>query len=235
MESWLSGRKQQFTKLPNFKRFQGFESLTLRSEYRLSVDPKAYICSLGIYVSSNPLAFSAKGFELHSKSDLYHDVPFHSQFSDITPLEWRKVGCGIASVAMLIDFYSAEVVSVDTLLTQGIASNAYLSDAGWTHNGLINLSKQFGLDGASYSLSHLTMESAFVELERVVKEGPVMVSVHYTFKPTNPIPHLAVVTGIDNDRVYYNDPAEAVGQNSISIQQFQSAWKKRYIEIRPAA
>jgi ABC-type bacteriocin/lantibiotic exporter with double-glycine peptidase domain len=162
-------------------------------------------------------------------------VPFHSQFSDITPLEWRKVGCGIASVAMLIDFYSAEVVSVDTLLTQGIASNAYLSDAGWTHNGLINLSKQFGLDGASYSLSHLTMESAFVELERVVKEGPVMVSVHYTFKPTNPIPHLAVVTGIDNDRVYYNDPAEAVGQNSISIQQFQSAWKKRYIEIRPEA
>jgi len=168
-------------------------------------------------------------------SNPYHDVPFYSQFTDITPLEWRKVGCGIASVAMLIDFYSSEVVSVDTLLTQGIAANAYLSDAGWTHNGLINLSKQFGLDGSSYSLSHLTMESAFVELERVVKEGPVMVSVHYTFKPTNPIPHLAVVTGIDNNRVYYNDPAEAVGQNSISIEQFQSAWKKRYIEIRPAA
>ena len=30
MESWLSGRKQQFTKLPNLYRFQGFESLTLR-------------------------------------------------------------------------------------------------------------------------------------------------------------------------------------------------------------
>jgi len=172
---------------------------------------------------------------VHTTSDPYHDVPFYSQFADITPVEWRKVGCGIASVAMLIDFYSSEIVDVDSLLLAGIKSNAYLDDAGWTHNGLIDLSKQFNLDGASYSLSHLTMESAFMALEGVVKEGPVMVSVHYTFKPTNPIPHLAVVTGIDNERVYYNDPAEAVGQNSISIEQFQSAWKKRYIEIRPAA
>jgi hypothetical protein len=30
MESWLSGRKQQFTKLPSLNGFQGFESLTLR-------------------------------------------------------------------------------------------------------------------------------------------------------------------------------------------------------------
>ena len=30
MESWLSGRKQQFTKLPSLYGLQGFESLTLR-------------------------------------------------------------------------------------------------------------------------------------------------------------------------------------------------------------
>lgn len=63
-ESWLSGRKQQFTKLPNPYRFQGFESLTLRQEYRLSVDPEALILGLRMNVSSNPLAFTVKGFEL---------------------------------------------------------------------------------------------------------------------------------------------------------------------------
>lgn len=42
----------------------GFESLTLRTGYRLSVDPKAYIYRLKIDVVSNPLAFTAKGFEL---------------------------------------------------------------------------------------------------------------------------------------------------------------------------
>ena len=164
----------------------------------------------------------------------FHDVPFYSQFTDITPVAWRKIGCGIASVAMLIDFYSSEEVSVDELLQQGIDANAYLDDAGWTHSGLINLAKQFGLSGQSNGLTHLTMDVAFDELTSAVSKGPVMVSVHYTFQPTNPIPHLAVVTGIDAEYVYYNDPAESVGQNSISIAQFQSAWKKRYIEIRPA-
>ena len=165
--------------------------------------------------------------------ELYHDVPFYSQFTDITPVSWRKVGCGIASTAMLIDFYSTEAVDVDVLLQQGIAANAFLSDAGWTHQGLINLTKQFGLNGASVSLSHLTMAAAFTALETAVTEGPVMASVHYTFQPTNPIPHLAVITGIDDNRVYYNDPAEQQGEGDISIAQFKSAWKKRYIEIRP--
>ena len=64
MESWLSGRKQQFTKLPSLYGFQGFESLTLRSEYRLSVDPEALILRLRIEVSLNPLVFTTKGFEL---------------------------------------------------------------------------------------------------------------------------------------------------------------------------
>jgi len=58
------------------------------------------------------------------------------------------------------------------------------------------------------------------------------VSVHYTFKPTNPIPHLVIVTGVEDGKVYYNDPAEKSGNGSISIEQFQSAWKKRYIAIR---
>jgi len=60
-----------------------------------------------------------------------------------------------------------------------------------------------------------------------------MMSVYLTFQPTNPIPHLAVITGIDNKRVYYNDPVEPQGQGNISIEQFKSAWPKRYIEIRP--
>ena len=42
----------------------GFESHTLRPKYRLSVDPKAYVYGLRIEVVSNPLAFTAKGFEL---------------------------------------------------------------------------------------------------------------------------------------------------------------------------
>ncbi len=159
-------------------------------------------------------------------------VPFYSQFKDITQAEWKKVGCGIASLAMLIEFYEPGSVSVDTLLKEGISAGAYISDAGWSHAGLISLSKKYGLNGGSNDMSGSTMEAAFAKLKTVLKEGPVMVSVHYTFDPKNPIPHLVVINGVNDGKVYYNDPAEKSGGGSISISQFQSAWKKRYIQIR---
>lgn len=159
-------------------------------------------------------------------------VPFYSQFADISAPEWRKIGCGIASLAMLIDFYTTEDISVDALLKEGISANAYTGNAGWSHAGLIGLAKDHGLSGEAVYMTDLSMESAFSKLETELNEGPVMASVHYTFTPTNPIPHLVIITGVENGKVYYNDPAEKAGNGSISIEKFQSSWKKRYIAIR---
>lgn len=172
-------------------------------------------------------------FEIKSQTDNgIFKVPFYSQFEDITPAKWKKVGCGIASLAMLIEFYDPGSVSVDSLLQEGIRAEAY-TDAGWTHKGLIGLSKKHGLGGTSHDLSGSSMNVAFDKLKTVLKDGPVMVSIHYTFDPKNPIPHLVVVNGVSEDSVYYNDPSEKSGGGSISIKKFQNAWKKRYIEIRP--
>ena len=161
-------------------------------------------------------------------------VPFYSQFNDISAPEWKKVGCGITSLAMLINYYQPNEVTVDGLLKQGIAAGAYISDAGWSHAGLIGLAQKHGLTGESRSLADLSMENAFAALESEVADGPVMVSVHYMFEPTNPIPHLVVVNAVNDGLVYYNDPAEPSGNGAISISKFKSAWKKRYINIHPA-
>ncbi|HEY0964763.1 MAG TPA: C39 family peptidase [Candidatus Paceibacterota bacterium] len=160
-------------------------------------------------------------------------VPFYSQFKDISSPKWQGVGCGIASLAMLIDYYSDQSVSADSLLAKGVAANAFLKDAGWTHAGLVGLANGYGLDGSIVSLGHLSMSEAFTALEEELEAGPVMVSVHYTFEPTNPIPHLVVITGVKDGSVYYNDPAETQGGGSISVSKFQNSWKKRYIAIRP--
>lgn len=162
-------------------------------------------------------------------------VPFYSQFNDISAPNWQKVGCGIAATSMLIDYYSDEPLSVDGLLDRGIASGAFLTDAGWTHQGLINLTKVYGLDGRSVSLSAMSADAAFVELERVLEDGPVMASVYYTFTPGHPIPHLVVINDVKDGLVYYNDPAEPHGGGTISIEKFKPAWKQRYIAIRPTS
>lgn len=134
---------------------------------------------------------------------------------------------------MLVEYYRPNSINVDRLLAEGIAADAYLGNAGWIHAGLIGLAGDYNLTGHSHDMAHLSMSQAFEMLTDVVAEGPVMVSVHYTFDPQNPIPHLVVVHGVADGHVLYNDPAEAAGNGAISIAKFQSAWKKRYIAIRP--
>lgn len=168
--------------------------------------------------------------DVTQKTDVF-SVPFYSQLTDITAPAWKKIGCGIASLAMLIKFYNPDsFTSVDTLLKEGIAIDAY-SSAGWTYAGLIEVSHKYGLDGTTHDFGGSSMDVAFAAFEKALIVGPVMASVHYTFTPTNPIPHLVIVNGIKDDTLFYNDPAEPRGDGSIPVAQFKSSWKKRYIEF----
>ena len=169
---------------------------------------------------------------INTETGVYR-VPFYSQFNDISSRTWQKVGCGITDLAMLVDYYVDNAPSVETLLSQGIAVGAYMPNAGWTHQGLIDIAKKYGLDGASYDFSNLSSSAALAQLEKYVQDGPVMVSVHYKFDPKSTIPHLVVIDGITDGTLYYNDPAAKTGQLQISTANFLKAWKKRLIVIRP--
>jgi len=182
-------------------------------------------------IAAQSISFTAIPAEA-AKIQLVREVPFYSQFSDIYSVKWQKLGCGITSLAMLIEFYQPGTVSVDTLLQEGIDAGAFINGAGWSHNGLVLLAEKYGLKGKSYDLSYLDAGAAFAQLEESLKEGPVIVSVHYKFDPENPIPHLAVINGINNGLVYYNDPASVSGGGSISVRDFIEAWKKRFIVVR---
>jgi predicted double-glycine peptidase len=149
-------------------------------------------------------------------------VPFYSQFRDIESIKWQKVGCGIASLAMVIEFYNPAAVTVNALLLKGIASGAYDKNAGWIYKGLISLAADYGLSGKTYDLGKYTQDQAFTEFKKYLSDGPVIVSVHYKFDPKSTIPHLVVIDGIDDDTaVYYNDPALKTGQKTISIDDFK--------------
>lgn len=159
------------------------------------------------------------------------EVPFYSQFSDIGSAKWQKVGCGIASLAMLIDFYQPGMVTVDALLKQGIAAGAFNVVSGWSHQGLVSLAARYDLQGTTYDFSGSSAGVAFSQFAKAVNAGPVIASVHYKFDPKNPIPHLVVISGISDGRVYYNDPAAKSGGKDISVKDFMKAWKKRFITV----
>ena len=157
-------------------------------------------------------------------------LPFYSQFNDITLAKWKKIGCGVASAAMIINYYYPNSVSVNTLLQEGINSGAYINGAGWSHQGLANIFIEHGLIGKTFDLSQLSMDKAFEKLNEILeKDGPSIASVHYTFDPKNKIPHLVVINGVKDGLVYYNDPASDSGNKTISIEKFKNSWKKRFI------
>ncbi len=142
-------------------------------------------------------------------------------------------GCGVTSLAMVVDFYTPGIISVNKMLGQGIALGAYINNVGWSYAGLIKLAQKYGLDGKSYDLSSSTSAVAFDQFKNSLASGPVIVSVHYKFDPKSPLPHLLVVDGISNDTIYYNDPAAKTGDQEISTADFLKGWKKRFIVVRP--
>ena len=163
------------------------------------------------------------------------NVPFYSQFSDISSVGWQKLSCGIADLAMIINFYKPGAVLPETLLREGIHRGAFIAGAGWSHRGLVNLARPYGLEGKSYDFSSLSKDDAFSRLVKFLEEGPLIASVYYTFDPKSPIPHLVVIDGVDQGFIYYNDPAGREANQKISINSFLQGWKKRIIVIRPVA
>lgn len=162
------------------------------------------------------------------------NVPFYSQFEDITSQKWQKVACGVVSLAMVIDYYKP-AVSVDKLLNQAVASGAYNKSLGWMHKGIIDLSKKYGLKGIAYDLTKSTRDAAYSQFKNSLNTGPVIASVHYKIDPKNPVPHLIVIDAIKNGIVYYNDPAAKSGKKEISVANFLKAWKQKFIVLRPVA
>lgn len=161
------------------------------------------------------------------------NVPFYSQFADIISPRWQKVGCGITSLAMIINYYTPKAVTVNTLLAQGIAAGAYDYSAGWIYDGLIKLSQSYGLNGVYHDLSSFSPQAAFAKFQTYLAGGPVILSVHYKFDPQNTIPHLLVINGIKDGVVYYNDPATRGGTKRITVADFLIGWKRKVIVIRP--
>ncbi len=161
-----------------------------------------------------------------------YSVPLYSQISDISSVAWRQKGCGVADVAMIVDFYKPNTTTVQKVLEEAIKAGAYVKNVGWSHAGLAALAVKHGLVGKTVDLSIVKKEVAFSEFKNTVMEGPVIASIHRGFNPASPFGHLIVVTGFDDKLVYYNDPGKHDGIRTVPVADFMKGWKKRLIVIR---
>lgn len=179
---------------------------------------------------------------------MLHDVPFVSQYQGITDPGWQYRGCGITSVKMMLDFWHSldaahRTDDLDSLLSQGLRSGAYLDNIGWRHRGLVDLARLYGYDGYNVDASEKgpmprTPLSAWELLMRDLEKGPVLASVYRQLDPERGGGHIIIVTGYENGLVHLNDPEEflaADGRKNMALEGFLPAFKNRFIVLRPTA
>jgi len=153
---------------------------------------------------------------------------------EIPRVEWQKKGCGVADVAMIVEFYKPNTTTVQEVLEEAIVAGAYVKNVGWSHVGLAALAKKHDLVGRTFDLSKSNKEAAFNQFKNIVTEGPAIASIHRGFDPKSPYGHLIVITGFDKDFIYYNDPGKREGIRKVSVADFNNGgWKKRLIVLRP--
>ncbi|TSC83259.1 MAG: Uncharacterized protein G01um101419_89 [Parcubacteria group bacterium Gr01-1014_19] len=163
----------------------------------------------------------------------YDNVPFYSQFQDIPQVEWQSSACGIASMAMAMEFYQPKSVSVPKLLLQALDLGAYKPGIGWKHKELSALAELYGLTGKNYDFANLDNQTVFNRFKDFMKVGPVIVSIHNKFNPKATLGHIVVVTGMADGMIFYHDPASGNKiEKKISESDFLKGWKRRFIVVR---
>ena len=171
-----------------------------------------------------------------------YNVPFYSQRKHILLVDWKNRGCGITALKMLMDFWhtknsrnkTASLAELIRKRTRG----AFIDNVGWSHSGLVSIARNYGYDGFNKDLAPLKIkpQQAFDQLKKDLKYFPIIVSVWNNFGPVRQGGHLAVITGINDNKIYLNDPEETnkkSGCKVLSKKNFLNAFKKRYVAIYP--
>lgn len=162
-----------------------------------------------------------------------YNVPLYSQISDISSPDWKQKGCGVVDVAMIVEYYKPKTTTVNEVLKEGISSGAYQKNVGWKHAGLAALAPKYGLTGKVVDFSKFNKETSLSEFQNVIKQGPAIASIHRGFNAKSSFGHLIVITGFDDNFIYYNDPGKHEGIRKVPVSEFMGGWKRKLIVIRP--
>jgi hypothetical protein len=74
-----------------------------------------------------------------------YEVPFYSQYDDVTRDEWKSRACTIVCMKMALEFVAGQSApSADQLLDEGMYIGAYTKD-GWSHHGVALIAHNYGV------------------------------------------------------------------------------------------
>lgn len=173
------------------------------------------------------------------------DLPYFSQHADVTDPEWRSRACGIACLAMIIEYYKKTgFKTLDSLIEHGVSIDAFTTQ-GWSHPRLVIMAHNYGVLG--YMEEFRSGKPEYHEeffgkgIEKIVnhlKNGhPVIISTYRNWTEEGKF-HMVVLTGYladDNGIIgfYYSDPDAADAETGkgrfVDFNMFKERWRRLVI------
>ncbi len=166
------------------------------------------------------------------------EVPFYSQFADVTLTEWQERACAPTCLKMVIDYLSDNnsKLSTDDLIKEGLEIGAYQDGVGWIHAGLLRIAHNHGICGYNeeFRSRDKEFENILVEkgIEKIRKtlesDVPVIISCSKNFDEVHKF-HQVVIVGFDENGFYYHEPHEkdSAGANRfVDAETFRTHWRK---------
>lgn len=169
------------------------------------------------------------------------NVPYHSQFTDISDPYWMLRGCSIVCLKMVLGYYGKNREIMD-LINEGKEAGGY-GKSGWFQDAVVALAKANGVN--SFRKEGIDENLGVEEIrENLDKGNPVIISGVKHFMEQTKF-HLVVITGYEEEEgklsgFYYHDPENTDknraendrerGYNRfVSLENFKKDWRKMAI------
>lgn len=171
----------------------------------------------------------------YTATDTKLEVPYLSQYLDVSTPAYREISCGMTGVYMTLAHFGAILPSLDELIQKGIETGGY-SDSGWRHEYFVSLFKEFGYTARREENMRDSAAESFREALRA--GNPVIVSaVRHLFDQR--FFHMVVLTGFREDAAgklegfFYHDPGllkrEGAAHRYVSLPTFLLDWRRMAI------
>jgi uncharacterized protein YvpB len=175
---------------------------------------------------------------MEDKKKFILDVPYYSQYLDVSDENWKPRACGIVCLKMVMDYYNKQNPPLIALI-EGVASRGGFGSSGWIHDTIIKTARDYDFNAQRKEYNFI--EDGIKEQLEFLKDGnPVIVSVVKNFSEPNKF-HMVVLTGFETDEkdligFYYHDPdaykIEDGKYKFIPINVFKKYWRKLAIYVK---
>ncbi|MBX4215770.1 C39 family peptidase, partial [Candidatus Parcubacteria bacterium] len=146
--------------------------------------------------------------EIRKESSVKLEVPYYSQFVEISDPEWQSRACGMACLKMVLDFYGAPTSSLHGMVVKGKEEGGY-TPSGWLHDYSLKVAEHYGFAGERREKMEVGPSLAEFK-DRLAKGEPIIVSVFKNFSEKDKF-HQVVLIGFEEKEgaltgFYCHDP-----------------------------